>query len=128
MQKDIGNVEQIIRETKRTHYKLHPDALITWDEARMRGWSEESWKAVRGLVIEMPNLPNESIDGHSLWELKGYKPNPQDLMPQNELIEENGEFRFKLDSPTPSEEFKCEVCGKVCASKLGLGAHMKSHK
>ena len=23
--------------------------------------------------------------------------------------------------------FKCEVCGKVCKSKLGLGSHMRSH-
>lgn len=25
------------------------------------------------------------------------------------------------------EEFKCDVCGKVCKNKLGLGAHKRSH-
>jgi hypothetical protein len=28
----------------------------------------------------------------------------------------------------PEPEFKCEICGKVCSSKLGLNSHMRSHK
>jgi ribosomal protein L37AE/L43A len=27
----------------------------------------------------------------------------------------------------PEPEWKCEVCGKVCGSKAGLAAHMRSH-
>jgi DNA-directed RNA polymerase subunit M/transcription elongation factor TFIIS len=26
-----------------------------------------------------------------------------------------------------AEEFKCEVCGQICASKLGLNSHMRKH-
>jgi len=29
------------------------------------------------------------------------------------------------EKPNP---LQCEVCGKVCRSKLGLGSHMRSHK
>jgi hypothetical protein len=27
-----------------------------------------------------------------------------------------------------AEEFKCDVCGKVCKNELGLNAHKRSHK
>ena len=34
----------------------------------------------------------------------------------------------KLRIVNKPPEFKCEVCGKVCKSALGLGSHMRSHK
>ena len=38
------------------------------------------------------------------------------------------EEKNKPVEPTQSEGFKCDVCGKVCKNKLGLGAHKRSHK
>ena len=28
----------------------------------------------------------------------------------------------------PSNEFICEICGKVCKSQIGLNSHMKTHQ
>jgi hypothetical protein len=34
-----------------------------------------------------------------------------------------------MDEPIkPVEEFVCDVCGRVCGSKAGLAAHMRTHK
>lgn len=30
--------------------------------------------------------------------------------------------------PESKNEFVCPICGKVCKSKLGLAAHMRTHK
>lgn len=32
------------------------------------------------------------------------------------------------DKPETKPEFVCEICGKTCKSKLGLGSHMRSHE
>lgn len=34
----------------------------------------------------------------------------------------------KIIAALEKTEFKCEVCGKVCKNKVGLVAHLRSHK
>ena len=33
-----------------------------------------------------------------------------------------------VESKKAEDALTCEICGKVCKSKLGLGSHMRSHK
>ncbi len=121
METALGNIETIVKQDVLTYYKLHPQAL-----------SEKPEDAeFKGRVITMVNLPNEEKYHRILWMRKGYKADPQELMPKAELTNEDGEFRFNLDSPTRTEEvseFKCETCGKICASEFGLKSHQRSHK
>lgn len=42
----------------------------------------------------------------------------EDIVTQKEEVEEK----------EVEEEFKCDICGKVCKNKLGLNAHKRSHK
>ncbi len=45
-----------------------------------------------------------------------------------ERIDSETEWYKKLDAGEKIAELTCEICGKVCKSKLGLGSHMRSHK
>jgi hypothetical protein len=68
---------------KMTWYKLHPRY-------------EEKGTPHEGLVIAMPDLPNDPYS-REIWRGKGYVTNPQDLMPDKKLIEtEQGELKFTL--------------------------------
>ncbi len=51
----------------------------------------------------------------------------KELLGKKEQIALQEDEKVGNDSPN-NGEFKCEVCGKSCASKLGLNAHMRSHK
>ena len=101
----------IFNEERRTYYKLHPDQVKR-----------------PGEIITMPNLPDDKYHW-DLWHKRNYATNPQDLMPNAKLITtEEGELKFDLETPLPSSEFVCDVCGQVCKNAFGLNSHKRSHK
>ena len=50
---------------------------------------------------------------------------PFDKMPQWKKDELLKTAKVTVDKLEP---FKCEVCGRICASNAGLKAHLRSHK
>lgn len=53
------------------------------------------------------------------------KPEPEPIKTQAQKNQEAIDAGFKEVEET---SFRCEICGKLCKSKLGLGSHMRSHK
>ena len=43
-------------------------------------------------------------------------------------IDDTTETNTTAIPPVIQGEFTCKFCGKVCKNKLGLGAHLRSHK
>lgn len=109
---DIGKIRPIVKEQRRTYFKLHPDQ-----------------KKYPGTVITMPNLPDDQYHW-GVWQAKGYKTTPQELMPDKKLIKtEGGEWKFEIDSPSlvSDQERKCDICGQICVGDFGLQAHKRKH-
>ena len=142
MVSNIYPTERILREKKRTLYKMHPD--------------QENFF---GHVITMPNLPFGLRERDVFLRVKGYKENPQELRPEAELVKNDGGELFlvpkgyelkrcdektlfvknKIESFIDTYVWRvvqkedtnggvpCPECGKMCASDLGLHSHMRSH-
>ncbi len=102
----------VFSENRMTYYKLHP--------------SQEKYP---GAIIEMPSLPND-VYHRDLWYHKGYKLDPQDLMPGKKIVWSEVWGCRKFDIPlseTTQPKRTCEICGKECIGDFGLQAHKKSH-
>lgn len=102
----------VFSENRMTYYKLHPEQ-----------------KRCPGEVIVMPNLPNDTYH-RDLWYKKGYKLDPQDLMPGRKLEIIEGQPRFVLGSPgeIPTQMLTCPICGKNCVGEFGLNSHKRTHE
>lgn len=84
----------------------------------MKGWMFKSPDTVHG--FDPPFLPDTT------WEDMrcGYC-NQRPFTKEDGFMSDTGYMRVrKQEEPM----FVCEVCGKECASALGLGSHMRSHK
>ncbi len=102
-----------IREKVRTYYRLHPN--------------QEKYP---GALMEMPNLPDDQYHWE-MWQLKGYKPTKEELMPGKSIVWEEkwGMYRFDISPTQASQPMKiCSVCQKPCVGEFGLKAHMRSHE
>lgn len=109
---DTGKIRPVVNENRRTYYKLHPN--------------QDKYP---GAVITMLNLPNDAYHWE-LWQKKGYKLSPQELMPDMKLEKiEEGEYKFIVSPSSTIEQKKvCEVCGRECIGEFGLNSHKKSHE
>ena len=107
-----GTIESIVNEQRKTYYKLDPEQ-----------------KKHPGAVIVMPNLPDDNYH-FGLWREKGYKTNPQELMPGKKLTKtDKGEYRFEITpDDVKSQILECDICGKECVGEFGLNRHKTSHK
>jgi len=102
-----------VREKRRTYYKLHPNQA-----------------KYPGAIIEMPNLPEDQYHWE-VWQQKGYKTNPEDLMPGKPIVYAKEWGCKKFDIPSEeilSQKRVCSICQQECVGDFGLQSHMKKHK
>jgi hypothetical protein len=107
-----GNIETYVNEQRRAYYRLDPEQ-----------------KKHPGAVIVMPNLPNDQYHW-DMWQKKGYKTSPQELLPDKKLIrDEEGQYRFDITAEeAPKTVFKCDICGRECVGEFGLNTHKRMHE